>query len=338
MLSGSHTFAMGNKSFVTHFTLTGGPSASTTSPAVASPAEGTVTGTLFDDINGNGTQDSGEEGIPGQVVFIDLNNNGKLDADEPFAVTNSSGVYTITNAPAGSIRVSENVPTGFRVDAPASGSHTVTLNAGQTLSNLDFANTQLAQISGTVFVDANGNGTREASESGRANQIVFLDLNNDGVLQDTEPTAITDSTGAFAFTVNPGSYVVRLQAFSDFTITTPTGGSFSLTVSAASTNSSSLFGEKLIVTSPPPPPPPPVSPPPSPPPSPKPPPTLHTPPLLAFLDSLLGGIETINGNNTETVIDRIFGIPLLVSSYDGAGNLTNVSLFGIDVTLLFELL
>ncbi len=340
ILSGSHTFATGNRSFVTHFSLTGGPSANTTSTAVASPAEGTVTGTLFDDINGNGQQDTGEEGITGQVVFIDLNHNGTLDADEPFAVTNSSGVYTITNAPAGSIRVSEVVPTGFRVDAPASGSHTVTLNAGQTLSNLDFANTQLAQISGTVFVDANGNGTRDSSESGRANQIVFLDLNNDGVLEDTEPTAITDATGAFAFTVNPGSYVVKLQAFSDFTITTPTSGSFTLTVGAASTNSSSLFGEKLIATSPPPPPPPPppVSPPPSPPPSPKPPPTLHTPPLLAFFDSLLGGIETVNGNNTETVIDRIFGIPLLISTYDGAGNLENVSLFGIDVTLLFELL
>jgi hypothetical protein len=74
------------------------------------------------------------------------------------------------------------------------------------------------------------------------------------------------------------------------------------------------------------------------PPSPTPPPTLHTPPLLALFDSLLGGIETVNGNDTETVIDKIFGIPLLVSLYDGAGNLESVTLFGIDVTLLFELL
>ncbi len=338
ILSGSHTFATGNRSFVTNFSLTGGPSASTTSPAIAGPAEGTVTGTLFDDINGNGQQDSGEEGIPGQVVFIDLNNNGKLDADEPFAVTNSSGVYTITNVPAGSIRVSENAPSGFRVDAPASGSHTVTLNAGQTLSNLDFANTQLAQISGTIFVDANGNGTRDVSESGRANQIVFLDLNNDGALQDTEPTAITDATGAFAFTVNPGSYVVRPQPGSDFTITTPTGGSFSVTVGAASTNNSSQFGEHLV--SPPPSPPPP---PPhgggggSPPPAPKSPPVLHTPALLAFFDALLRGIERVNGNGTETVTDSLFGIPLFVSTYDGNGNLTSVTTFGINITFLFEL-
>ena len=63
---------------------------------------------------------------------------------------------------------------------------------------------------------------------------------------------------------------------------------------------------------------------------------MHTPPLLAFFDSLLGGIEAVNGNGTETVIDKIFGIPLLVSTYDGAGNLKSVTLFGIDVTALFE--
>jgi hypothetical protein len=63
---------------------------------------------------------------------------------------------------------------------------------------------------------------------------------------------------------------------------------------------------------------------------------LHAPPLLAFIDSLLAAVETINSNDTETVIDRIFGIPLLISTYDGAGDLTSVTLFGINVTFLFE--
>jgi hypothetical protein len=73
------------------------------------------------------------------------------------------------------------------------------------------------------------------------------------------------------------------------------------------------------------------------PPTPKPPPTLHTPPLLALFDELLHGVETVNGNETETVIDTIFGISLLVSTYDGAGNLTSVTLFGTNITALFEL-
>jgi hypothetical protein len=64
---------------------------------------------------------------------------------------------------------------------------------------------------------------------------------------------------------------------------------------------------------------------------------LHTPFLLVLFDELLHGVERVNGNDTETVIDSIFGIPLLVSLYDGAGNLESVTLFGINVTALFEL-
>jgi len=59
------------------------------------------------------------------------------------------------------------------------------------------------------------------------------------------------------------------------------------------------------------------------------------PPLLAFFDSLLGGVETINANDTETIVDSFFGFPLLVATFDHSGNLDSVDLFGIDVTFLF---
>ena len=108
ILSGSHTYATGNKSFVTHFTLTGGPSVTATSTAVVSPAVGTVTGRLFNDANGNGKKDADEGVLAGRTVFIDKNKNSKLDPGELSAVTNSSGVYTIANVPAGSIRVAES--------------------------------------------------------------------------------------------------------------------------------------------------------------------------------------------------------------------------------------
>jgi hypothetical protein len=82
--------------------------------------------------------------------------------------------------------------------------------------------------------------------------------------------------------------------------------------------------------------PPPSPPPPPPPPHVSPPPTLHTPSLLAFFDALLQGVEKVNGNGTETVTDSFFGIPLFVSTYDSSGNLTSVTMFGINVTVLFE--
>jgi ELWxxDGT repeat protein len=63
--------------------------------------------------------------------------------------------------------------------------------------------------------------------------------------------------------------------------------------------------------------------------------TLNVPPLLAFFDALLGGIETVNANGTETITDYLFGLPLLVATFDDSGNLVGVDLFGIDVTFLF---
>jgi hypothetical protein len=84
-----------------------------------------------------------------------------------------------------------------------------------------------------------------------------------------------------------------------------------------------------------------VSTPPPPPPhraSPPPPPALNVPPLLAFLDSLLRGTETVNSNGIETITDSLFGIPFLVSTFDSDGNLLSVDLFGLlNTTFLFEL-
>jgi hypothetical protein len=62
---------------------------------------------------------------------------------------------------------------------------------------------------------------------------------------------------------------------------------------------------------------------------------LKVPPLLAFFDELLGGVETVNGNGTETIVDRLFGFPLLVSTFDSSGNLVSVTMLGFNVTSLF---
>jgi probable HAF family extracellular repeat protein len=64
-------------------------------------------------------------------------------------------------------------------------------------------------------------------------------------------------------------------------------------------------------------------------------PTLQVPPLLAFFNSILGATETVNGDGIETVVDSLFGIPLLVSTFDSTGHLVRVTLFGFDITFLF---
>lgn len=64
-------------------------------------------------------------------------------------------------------------------------------------------------------------------------------------------------------------------------------------------------------------------------------PSLNVPPMLALFDSLLGAVETVNANGTETIVDSLFGFPLLVSTFNQFGHLESVTIFGIDITSLF---
>lgn len=72
--------------------------------------------------------------------------------------------------------------------------------------------------------------------------------------------------------------------------------------------------------------------------SPPSPPVLQVPPLLALFDNLLGGVETVNADGTQTITDRLLGIPLIVSTFDTHGNLESVLFLGMNLTFLFELL
>ncbi len=67
------------------------------------------------------------------------------------------------------------------------------------------------------------------------------------------------------------------------------------------------------------------------PPPPSRPPALNVPPLLALFNGLLGETATVNANGTATVVVSVFGIPLVVATYDTSGNLVSADLFGIAI-------
>ena len=73
------------------------------------------------------------------------------------------------------------------------------------------ANLPTGSISGSVFIDTNDNGVRDAGEPGQAGVTVFLDANNNGVLDPGEVSTVTAaSDGSFSFTnLLPGTYHVR---------------------------------------------------------------------------------------------------------------------------------
>jgi hypothetical protein len=61
----------------------------------------TVSGAFFNDRNGSGTPDAGEEQLPGMQVYADLDRNGRPDPGEPLGTTDGAGLFTLIGVPDG---------------------------------------------------------------------------------------------------------------------------------------------------------------------------------------------------------------------------------------------
>ncbi len=102
----------------------------------AATDSGTISGTVWFDLNGNQTLDAREELLADRVVYVDLNENGEFDAEEPYATTraddpataaNESGSYTITGVPVGTHQVAMVLPDGWWQTSPNSSEITTEL-------------------------------------------------------------------------------------------------------------------------------------------------------------------------------------------------------------------
>src|SRR5581483_10340167 len=54
---------------------------------------GSISGTLWNDANGNGVQDTGETGLANWTVYLDQNRNRVQDAGEATTTTDGTGHY-----------------------------------------------------------------------------------------------------------------------------------------------------------------------------------------------------------------------------------------------------
>jgi uncharacterized repeat protein (TIGR01451 family) len=108
-----------------------------------------VSGTKFQDTNGNGKRDAGEGPLQGFTFYVDYNGNGILDAGEPAAVSAADGSYVITGVKPGTFNVLEVADPNYTCTAPGSGSacaYQVTFQAGDQQTGRDFGNQPPAQI------------------------------------------------------------------------------------------------------------------------------------------------------------------------------------------------
>jgi hypothetical protein len=213
------------------------------------PPAGTVTGTIYNDANANGAMDSGEAGVAGFTVYADLKHDGTLDAGDPSAVSDPAGNYTLAGVPADgnsySIRVVPN-PGWRQTFTTGDWSQAVTIAAaGATVGDINFGQTQLGTILGTVFYDANGDGKLNATESSLSGWQVYLDVAGTGALDPSDPVATTDAWGNFTFAnVAPGSYTLRVVAQPGWSSTTGNAGTYSVTLLGGGIVGGLLIGEQ----------------------------------------------------------------------------------------------
>ena len=184
-----------------------------------------IAGNIFKDTNANGVKDTTETGFSAVKVYIDANKNGVFDTGEVSVTTDSSGNYKFANLAAGTFRVREVLPSGYKLIAPAAGYVDVVVAAKAVVTGKNFADAPAtASISGEVFNDANANGKLDATELGLGLWQVYIDANKDGKFDTGDISATTDINGKWSFTgLTAGTYAVRVTQVSG-TATTTTGG------------------------------------------------------------------------------------------------------------------
>jgi hypothetical protein len=108
----------------------------------------TISGTVFNDLDNNGTPGSGEPSLAGQTVFLDLIGDGIFETGEPSAVSAADGSYTLITGNLGTFNVLQVLPAGWQQTAPDSSGFSVTLTGGTTLSGNDFADVPATTVIG----------------------------------------------------------------------------------------------------------------------------------------------------------------------------------------------
>lgn len=179
---------------------------------------------VWNDVNGNGHQETGEPGVPGVSVYL-LNSAGAVIKN---TVTDANGLYMFTDLAAGTYRiVFGNLPAGFvattkdaapannntdsDADAGTLATDAITLAAGAVDMTWDFGvrSTTTASVGDYVWSDVDGDGVQDANEPGIAGVLVTL-YNSAGL---AVASTVTDATGKYLFVnVTPGSYTMGFSS------------------------------------------------------------------------------------------------------------------------------
>ncbi|EFO79830.1 conserved repeat domain protein [Oscillochloris trichoides DG-6] len=180
---------------------------------------------VWNDVNGNGEQESGETGRDGVEVRLYRSDGTPVGT----TTTSGGGIYTFSDLPPGDYYVEFGIPSGYGFSPtgggttdtdsnanPANGrSSTFNLEGGENDLTWDAGIYQLLSLGNLVWNDLNNNGIVDGTESGIGGVIIELyrDDTGDGVGDTLVGTSTTGSNGQYQFTDLPqGDYVVVIPA------------------------------------------------------------------------------------------------------------------------------
>ena len=189
-----------------------------------------ITGTVFNDLDGDGTRDAGEPGLSGWTVFLAPDGSSTAIPE----LTNDMGAYSFTGLTAGSYSLFEFQQDGWTCTKPSGGSYTILLGDDTSVAGMDFGNHQNSgslSISGTKFNDLDGDGTKDTGEPGLSGWTIKLE-NLDTL---TTTNAITNDNGAYSFTgLTAGDYSLFEVQQDGWTRTKPSADSYPVTLTTTS--------------------------------------------------------------------------------------------------------
>jgi hypothetical protein len=149
--------------------------------------------------------------------------------------TAANGTYTVTLASGSVYDLAGNAAAGGTLA-------TFTVN----LSSSSNASTGTASITGTVFNDANADGVYDNRENTLNGVEIFIDLAGTGVYSSTDPSAVTNSSGAYTISnLLAGTYTLLEIAPAGFAVTTPTSASNVVTVTTGATATGVNFANQV---------------------------------------------------------------------------------------------
>jgi len=162
-----------------------------------------VSGNVYNDLNGNGNQDPGDAGLKGWMVDV-INSSGQVVAS---ALTDPNGNYTIGSIGPGSYTLAEVVQSGWVETQPVNPTYySFTTSSGTNIAGGIFGNFQTVTLSGEVYNDLNGDGMIDPGDTGFSGWTVNLLNSQDKVIA----TTTTDSNGNYSFAgVGPGAQTLQ---------------------------------------------------------------------------------------------------------------------------------